>query len=303
MSSSAAEPRWAAAAFGLALSGAGRAPAGLGTGAARADPDLPSVTLTRALRRELDASWPRTGVRSISRVQVAGARRAAMQIELHPQAGHRFSGVGYGRFVVSADAREVRCAPVAARWVRYLHGQVLPLVAGLWGRELIHAGGVLTARGALAVSGPSGAGKTTLTGALRAAGCGFLADDAVALERCADGSVRAHPGPALRAVTHADGSETLEPVVAVAPTAPLYAICLLRRSPAQRQVAVEDLDPVDPGSLLQTTYDAVRRDPRRLTAQLDLFAAVAASARIVTLSAPLDAAPERLAAALLEALA
>jgi hypothetical protein len=295
MSTSVAERGWSAAAFGLAISGTEPTP-GLSAGAAAPAPGAPTVVLRPAARRELDAAWLSRGARRLSTVRVEGASRATMTIDAHPDAGYRFTGVGYGRFVVPPAADEVRFAPVGLRWARYLHGQVLPFVAGLHGRELLHAGGVVVERGAIAICGPSGAGKTTLTRALIDAGARFLADDVVALARDDDGTVVAHPGAAISVVANDDGSERFAAVAEIADAAPLHAICLLRRGDA-RQIAFETLP--DPRPLLGAGYDAVRRDPQRLTTQLDLLAAVAAQARVLLLRAPARATPEALASAVL----
>ncbi len=253
-------------------------------------------------RRTLDAEWPARGARRLSTVRAAGARRAAMTIEEHRDAGHRFTGVGYGRFVVPPGAHEVRYAPVGRRWARYLNAQVLPVVAGLHGRELLHAGGIVIAPGAVAICGVSGAGKTTLTRACVEAGARFLADDVVALAQDGDRHVTAHPGPAIAAVVEEDGAEQMVPAPDIAGPARLHAVCMLRRGRA-RTITFEPVAPEDPRPLLAACYEAVRRDPQRMLTQLDLLAAVAAQARIVELHAPARATPQALAAALLEELA
>lgn len=293
--------RWKAAAFGLAVSGTTPTP-GLSEHAAQPAPGSPAVALRRTPRRTLDAGWPSRNTRRLSSVRVAGARRAAMTIDAHDEGGHCFTGVGYGRFVVPPGAREVRYAPVGPRWVRYLHGQVLPFVAGLHGREPLHAGGVVTPRGAIAICAHSGGGKTTLVRACVDVGAAFLADDVVALARDADGGITAHPGPAMAVVVDADGEEHITPSPAIADAAPLHAVCFLRRGDGRR-ISVEPLAPDDPRPLLGAGYDAVRRDPGRLIAQLDLLSAVAGQARLVQLRAPMTATPQALADALLTELA
>ncbi len=301
MSTSAADAAWSASAFGLTVSGTVPVWGLTGSGAAP-DGRCPTVVLRHVARRTIDAGWPRDGSRPVSRVRREGERVAALRIDAHDDAGHLFTGVGYGRFRLNAAADEVLCAPLpVAHWVRQLYGQVLPFAAGVRGLEVLHAGGlVLPGGGVLAVSGPSGAGKTTLSAALLRAGCGFLADDAVALEQ-RDGVVLAHPGPALSASV-VPGGEELSLVDAVQAAAPLRAVCLLRRDAAHRRLEVVDAPSGDPRPLMQTVYDVVRRDPQRLLNQLDLMAAVAQRARVVELRAPLTTAPQALASTLLEAL-
>jgi hypothetical protein len=288
---------WSAGAFGLAVSGTTPTP-GLSDNAAAPAPGAPTVVLLPVARRELDARWPPRGAQRLSTVRREGSRRAVMTIEAHHDGGHRFTGVGYGRFVVPPGAREVRYAPVGPRWVRYLHGQVLPFVAGLHGRELLHAGGIVTANGAVAICGASGAGKTTVVRACVDAGARFLADDVVALAMDGQRRITAHPGPALVAVVRDDGGEDLHTDAAVAGPAPLHAVCMLRRGSARR-IAIAAIAPEDPRPLLTSAYEAVRRDPQRLRTQLDLLAAVAAQARVFELRAPADAPPQALAAAVL----
>ncbi len=202
------EASWTAAAFGLTVAGTTPTP-GLSEHAAPPSPGAPTVVLRQTARRELDSAWPARGAQRLSTVRREGARRAVMTIEAHEQGGHRFTGVGYGLFVVPPGAREVRYAPIGPRWVRYLYGQVLPLVAGLHGRELLHAGGIVTERGAVAICAPSGTGKTTLVRACVDAGARFLADDVVALAMDDARRVTAHPGPALAAIVEPGGGETL----------------------------------------------------------------------------------------------
>ena len=51
-------------------------------------------------------------------------------------------------------------------WQRFLIAQVLPFAAALHGLEVLHASAVTVAGRALALLGPSGAGKTSLALAL-----------------------------------------------------------------------------------------------------------------------------------------
>lgn len=49
--------------------------------------------------------------------------------------------------------------------------------------QLLHAGAVVGPEGAVVVRGPAGAGKSTLVGACRAAGLGFLGDESLLVDR------------------------------------------------------------------------------------------------------------------------
>jgi len=62
------------------------------------------------------------------------------------------------------------------------------------GLLVLHANSIATQRGALAVSGESGAGKSTTTAALLRRGCALLADDLTVLRAGPEGRVEVLPG-------------------------------------------------------------------------------------------------------------
>src|SRR5262245_35532677 len=67
--------------------------------------------------------------------------------------------------------------------------QVLPRVLAQRGRLVLHAGCVVTARGAVAFLGDSGAGKSTLCASFARAGDGLvLGDDGIVVRECVDGA-------------------------------------------------------------------------------------------------------------------
>src|SRR5205807_1718557 len=82
-------------------------------------------------------------------------------------------------------------------------GMVLAAVLRHRGRLVLHANAALTPRGAIAIAGRSGAGKSTTLAALLARGCAMLADDITALRLAADGQVEALPGVARVHLTQA----------------------------------------------------------------------------------------------------
>jgi len=214
-----------------------------------------------------------------------------LMIELDQSGGHLMSGAGIARAWIEPKADRVLIEPPQVDswlWNRWVLGQVLPLTAGLRGRELLHAGAVVLGGEAVAVVGPSGAGKSTLVGGLVDAGAAFLADDVVALEP-RDGRVIAHPGP---------GVLTLEEPRFLVPerTCPVSAIALLQIG---QRTAVETLPAPDPPALLGNVYERVRRDPERLAGQLALLADLAAAARFVRVRRGVDATPAQLARRLL----
>lgn len=62
------------------------------------------------------------------------------------------------------------------------------------GNLVLHANVVMTQRGAVAISGESGAGKSTALGALMARGCRMVTDDVAVLSLGSDGLVMVLPG-------------------------------------------------------------------------------------------------------------
>ncbi len=91
-----------------------------------------------------------------------------------------------GRVGIDVTARRitlgltVRTEEVAALLLR---GIVLALALELTGVPTLHANGVIIGDRAVAVAGPRGVGKTTVTAALVAAGIELLSDDVVAIDR------------------------------------------------------------------------------------------------------------------------
>src|SRR5262249_7632068 len=142
----------------------------------------------------------------------------------------------------------ILCAPVrrgAVAWDRCLVGRVLPLVAGLHGREPLHAAAVVGGGRALAIVAPSGGGESTLAALLVATGWTFLSDDVGAVDAAREGPATAFPGPAVAALRGegplggdlgaalgtslaADALGTRVLVRARAAAAPLRDVCFVR---------------------------------------------------------------------------
>jgi hypothetical protein len=128
--------------------------------------------------------------------------------------GYRLVFDGGGEFIVSVDDRRIisMTRSADADTIRHLLiDQVVPLVLAHRGRLVLHASAVETPAGAVALLGPAGAGKSTLTASFGVHGARLLADDALVVDdggdewlaRPAYAGVRVWPDVA--AVLHAGG--------------------------------------------------------------------------------------------------
>ncbi|MGN6558781.1 MAG: HPr kinase/phosphorylase [Solirubrobacterales bacterium] len=240
----------------------------------------------------------------------------SFQIEA-AEAGYRIHGPAYGTSVLAGDGTSVRgvCGDEGFDgWQRLLVAQVLPFAAVLQGLEVLHAGAVVFDGGAVAISGPSGAGKTSLALALVRRGAELLADDVVAVEGAGE-ELLAHPGAPIAGIDRAEvarlraagageaGSllaENEREQIARAEVAerpvPLQALFLLeRRSEAQGAPQFEPAD--DPRQLLGSTFNLLLASPERLAGLLDVCAQLARR-RVERVRFGPDSDPDELAAAL-----
>jgi hypothetical protein len=292
-----AEP---ASAFGLALDSDLALPGVAGGGGSGLRP----TAVRRAEARELDLEWPRAAARVLSEeVAEDGSRRT---VAVAGEAGYRLDAPGFGLAHVSADGSLVRCAPPGGeedgwRWQRFLVGRVLPFAATLAGLEPLHAGAVVVGDRAVAVLGPTGTGKSSVTARLMLAGAQFLTDDVLALEPTADGGVLAHPGAATVAVRDAEavvlgeriaalgeptgaggGKHYLRPARAAGPV-PLGAVVLLRRG--ADALAVRRVERLDARELLRSAFVPEVRTPGRMLGQLELVSRIAHSVVVLEVDA------------------
>ncbi len=211
------------------------------------------------------------------------------QIESHAEAGFRISGPEYGVSVLSGDAASLLGAVGGGgqnAWQRLLIAQVLPFAAVLRGLEVLHASAVATEQGAVALSGQSGAGKTSLALELCRRGAGFLADDVLALERL-DGELIGHPGAPVAGIDNVeaerlsalegasgpdvlsvDSRERVARAEAFASPVPLRTLFFLDRRPGgPTEPRFEPA--VNAQALLSCTFNLVLIEPRRLERLLD----------------------------------
>lgn len=288
-------------AFGLELEGAFRAP-GLLDGQAGNGPRRTAIELVPA--RVLDSAWPRSEAVRLGELRTTEGR-VRLTIDEHPVLGYRLHSAPYGRFLVSRDGGLVRCAPrrsAAWRWQSFLVGQLLPAAAVLHGLEILHASAVIIAGRAVALTGHSRAGKSSVAINLLRRGTPFLADDVVALEPAGD-HVLTHPGPALTSVRHSEaetiGPQELGKLGATVGRDEHEVRLAIRRSPAPAPLgvlyaidrggeAVETaFEPAsDAGPLLDNPFSGFIASPERLMRQLDVYAHVARTTAMFRVRVP-----------------
>lgn len=240
-----------------------------------------------------ELGWPDAATVICSRRRHDGTE--SFRIEADPHAGYLVWGIDCGSYLLSSDGRRMRCAPgesEPAAWERFLIGQALPFAALVSGLEIFHASAVVWEGGAVALAGPSGAGKTSVALALCEQGAHFLADDVLALEPGGD-ELLAHPGTPLagidrQEVKRLDEAGKLPPGTAVmsnrrerlvrvrssAEQAPLRALFFLdRQEHGPDRPAFEPVS--DPQMLLGATFNFVLATPERLHRLLEVGALAA----------------------------
>lgn len=254
--------------------------------------ELPTTAVIRASFAELDERWAHAAAPRTAFEIPYSTGAPFLRVESDDAAGYLIWADGYGLHLVSSDGAELRSAlPGGPAWVerRLLASQVLPLVAALHGREPLHAAGVMVAGRLIALTAPSGTGKSSTACHLVAQGGGFFADDVVALALDAR-RVLAHPGPRMVNVPESElaglssaerarlgrslGVGTgryLEPA-APPPARPLDGILCLERRPLATP-GIAPLDDVAATLLASAALPHFDR-PRRLLGQLEMVGAL-----------------------------
>ena len=302
-------------AFGLEIAGAFSAP-GLWTGG----------SLRRRLSLELVApeslASRGSGWEPRYRVPLDDTGRM-LGLDEHPEHGYLVHADGFGSYLIALNGRRVEMAPAPVpdwRWQRLLTAQVLPIAALAQGLDLFHASAVEVDRRVLAMTGESGAGKTTLAAQLMLFGARFVCDDVLAVEGTDEGLI-GYSGPPLMNLRESTaallrrgdrkrlgqelGSDESGPRLMVRPSAPalpLGAICVLRRGARQGGIRITRPSPTPPDLLLGACFGTAIRTPARLVRWLETCATIAAKTPVYVVETAAQVPPSAVAASILDAL-
>jgi hypothetical protein len=233
---------------------------------------------------------------------------------------------------LSRDGGLLQCAPADIQepsWWRAVLDSVLFTVALLHGYEALHAASVATPQdGAIAIAASTGGGKSTLLSELLRRGLALMADDVLVLEpRGRTAPPLAHPAPPLMTLpaqrlsslagageaTRSEVPEASAPqaicslgderwiaVPAHPASLALRTLVVLERRPG----APLSLSPIDdPLAALMSSLMSFPRTPARERARLELASTLAATTRLLRLSADPSTPAELLADVLLHGLA
>lgn len=305
------------AAFGLTLLTEARPPGAW----ERRCCDGPSLDIRLASAEEIEESW--SGLAGIGwRGVIDGADfvvergMAGDHRVVHgapPDERGRPAGGTRALHHLNAEASILRCAPENRAdpvWWRAVLDSVLFTVALLRGYEALHAGGVVTPEGVIAITAGTGGGKSTLLTELLGRGARLMADDVLILESRGTRAPLAHPGPPLMNVPSVRipvleeggavqkisslGDECWIGVPVHGEALPLKALVLLDR----RRGAETELQPIEGGDALALLLGSLMRFPdseKRRRARFELASALACTTKLWRLSADLDTAASTLA--------
>jgi hypothetical protein len=200
---------------------------------------------------------------TLERGRIASRLEGAAEVDPAMQAGaDGFQlEVPAARFRVSEGRRilvDLRPGASEADLHPYLLGTVMGALCHQRALLPLHAAAILSADGAIAFAGPSGAGKLTLAAQLRTRGRTALADDLLAIRIDADGSPTALPGVArirLRRAVVADSKISL-PIAPVDPDRswPLRRLYRLRADNTEPPAIRRLPGPEATGAVLQHVY-------------------------------------------------
>lgn len=220
---------------------------------------------------------------------------------------------------LSADRRELLCAvrdrSDPSSW-RVVLDSVLFTVSLLHGYEALHAGAVATPTGAIAITAPTGGGKSTLLAELLRRGHELVADDVLALESGGDGSrPSSFPAPPVMTLPTASlpllGRGAPQPIctlddeswIAVpvcSEPLPIRALVVLDRGRGSRYAARPALAKIEnPLAPLLESLMRFPKTPERERARFELASALSREAGVWQLTADLETPPSVLADVLL----
>jgi hypothetical protein len=308
---------WSAFGFGLRVSGDLVLPS-LATEAEK--PPERALRTERAVRTELERVWRgRRSERLVEHKLLDG--RVGMSVDRSSDGSFRIWAPRHGLYVVAADGSTIAGAPPYGptwRWERLALAQALPLAAALQGLELLHASAIALDGQAIAITGPSGTGKTSTAFHALRLGCTLVTDDVLALE-IRDGVPTAFPGtrvarvdPAQMRAIPATERQRLGALMArgekhhlavggARRPLPLGAVYqLVRPVESARRIEITADDPPDPLSILGNAFLTYLRSPARLRLQLDVCAAIIEQVPMRRVEVPPGAEASEVARAVLE---
>jgi hypothetical protein len=273
---------------------------------------LPAVTVERADARVLDERWAEGAEPELIFERPFPDGRPFLHVERDAGAGYRVSAVEHGIHLLAPGGEHCASAlPDGPVWrgLKLLAAQVLPLLATLRGREVLHAAGVVVDERLIGIVAPSGTGKSATACNVIAQGGRFFADDVLALELL-DGRVWAHPGTRLlnvypqdlEAIADAGRARLGEPLgtsdkAHFAPEGfpgalPLRGLLFLRRS-GQAETSAPRPVAHPSARLLGNAFLPYLDRPERLALQLEVMSALSRTVPLAELDiAPGDRPPE-----------
>jgi hypothetical protein len=290
------------AAYGLLLRSSFEVPGMTPTGPLR----LPSLAIELVSPADLERTWSGREGEPIWRGQLGDGNYLTIE---RGRAGDLLYAHGdFARHRLDPTMQSLSCAPLRSglEWQRTLATKVISTVSMLRGYEALHASGVDSPLGAVAIVAPTGMGKTTLALEMMGRGWPLLSDDILTLAK-APGGVLAYPGtphlnvagsaedPSVRGMGHTLAVLAGERWVAAASLGlearPVRAVCLLER---RRGLALA-AELLPPSPLLLAPYmlglsENVERERRRFEVYADLID----GARLVSLTAGLHHPPAEL---------
>lgn len=280
---------------------------------------LPSLTIELVSHAELERAWSRAEGEPIWRGQLGDG--SDLMIERGRAGDLLYTHGDCARHLLDPTMQSLACAPHhrgtldhgapahhgALEWQRVLATKVISTVSVLRGYEALHASGVDSPLGAVAIAAPTGTGKTTLALELMGRGWPLLSDDVLTLAK-APGGVLAYPGtPHLNVAGSSEDSSTRDIGHTLAVLAgerwvaahslgqvarPVRAVCLLERGRGLALAA----EVLPPSPLLLAPYmlglpESAERERRRF----ELYADLMQGARLISLTAGLQHRPAELA--------